>query len=478
MKNIKFIILSLIFSINFAFAYPNLCSAGFSPKFVSKSAPKTTVFTNQEYYHADYGHYFLTANPSSFLKNISLSFAGNTIDYGFNRVTPKSFNTDGTVATYSVNHGISAKTSLDYSKYWDITYVVETYSCELSCSDGGASLNNSCNRTCEDVGLISHKTFSMSVGGSGSGFGEKTICINNDAEFSDEGQNYSDLNQNTNISSQTSYNEALQKCTNTCGSGNVANMSNSGDCSCISATIDYNNPTSNPEQNTDTTKVTENSANVTQNTSNNSQTSQTVQDKVINYSFDDSELTDADLQKIIDDVQVGNQISNNIDNNIQDLNDNVVKGLNQVNQNLGAINGTLKDSSNFEKDKLQKDFEQSQNELDEIEEQKQEDEQKRNEEDTDFLNFFNRLLDDYNNSKSKLDQIESSVGAGFTASLGGGGGSSGCMEISAFGGTYTINPCNYISQMSGVISTLTQLLLILMAVKIAYLGLSNLRVIK
>lgn len=385
----------------------------------------------------------------------------------------------GNVLTFSRGSWTSIVKTDNYN--YTVTYDRYSYQCVESapitiCDDGGEPLNNSCDRTCEEIGLVSHETFSMVISGTSS-FGRKTICITNDAEFSDEGQNYAQLNNNTNISNENSFDEALQNCSNQCGAGNVANMSNSGDCTCISFDSDSSVNNNTPVQNINT-NVTENTTNITNNTTNNSQTSQPVQQKLLNYSYNDSELSDADLQKIIDDIQIGNEIANNVDNNVQDLNNNVVAGLNQVNENLGVINGTLNDSLNFEKQKLQQDFQESQKEVDEAEARISEANQKLEQQEDNILDFMNSLLSDYNTYKSQLDQIESSLSNGFEANMSGGGAVGECMQISAFGATYNLNPCSYIGEMSPVISVFVQLVFILLSIKIVFFGLSNFRLMR
>jgi hypothetical protein len=389
----------------------------------------------------------------------------------------------GNVLTFSRGSWTSIVKTDNYN--YTVTYDRYSYECVVaqisSCEDGGQPLNNSCDRTCEEIGLISDVVSYPVIGGNNNYIIEKrTICISPVYTPPVDGveTNIPNLEQGTSVvDDDNSFADALSNCSNQCGAGNVANMSNSGDCTCISFDSDSSVNNNTPVQNINT-NVTENTTNITNNTTNNSQTSQPVQQKLLNYSYNDSELSDADLQKIIDDIQIGNEIANNVDNNVQDLNNNVVAGLNQVNENLGVINGTLNDSLNFEKQKLQQDFQESQKEVDEAEARISEANQKLEQQEDNILDFMNSLLSDYNTYKSQLDQIESSLSNGFEANMSGGGAVGECMQISAFGATYNLNPCSYIGEMSPVISVFVQLVFILLSIKIVFFGLSNFRLMR
>lgn len=388
----------------------------------------------------------------------------------------------GNVLTFSRGSWTSIVKTDNYN--YTVTYDRYSYQCVESapitiCDDGGEPLNNSCDRTCEDIGLTTEVRQTLDLANSSSGsvaWDFTKLCVDNSPDYTNPEtmeDNSTIANNNVNDSS---YSDKFDNCVSVCGGvDHLVNMSNYGDCYCdriIEDPITSNTPTT-PELNESTNNIQNNPQ-----TTNNSDVSQSVEDTVNNYPTNDANLTDSDLDAIINDIRITNSINKNIDSNMKDLNSNVVSGFNETNNNLREINGTLVDSLNYEKNKDYNDSVSSQNSLSNINDLLNQAVTKEQDSQNTLLTYIENLKSSYQGSVDSLNQLENRINEGFDINFSGSGGSSSCMQISALGSNLNLDPCPMLSQVAPLISLFIQFLLTLYAIKIVYLSVQNLKVFK
>ena len=398
-----------------------------------------------------------------------------------------------------------------YHDFWvhtdGLTYAsstINTYICivppefvEFTCPDGGTSVEESCDRSCEDVGLVSYRdqdSIKMVVNGSDS----SKNSITYDTKC---------------FSPDTNCNTRLATCLSTCGSFEniLTSECKEGDffqCECkgdiedkeIFEDIAPIKPPHEDDIATDETTVSNDTKSL-KNDINNLNTSvknldsnnklafNKVNDNLENIKVDTkdnlkvNQKIDNKLKSLNDKVSDNSDILRNINNSLATngtSNDSLLTGVNDtlvnMNSNLGEkllnIDGSLdgiKDGVDDVQDSLDilTDKDGSlQSEIDSIiSDGKSKDDS--------AINNANSAISDIqgeaSSATSALTSKLNSIASGFTFSPPSGGGST-MVTFSAFGASKSIDFGEYVSPLSGVISSIVSISLMLLAVKIYFFG--------
>lgn len=362
-------------------------------------------------------------------------------------------------ATQTIYTYISSSTSRrkSYSMTCQIDNNVPS---DYICSDGGISLNGSCDRTCESVGLVStyNPNYHVNIildSGSTTNYTDKLICT-----------------------SSFTCDSSTSQCINKCGSlENILNMNCSEpnqifDCTCKTSTTPTLNVIFNGNlSSNETLDITADSSTISNDTkqlsndiktfnnnvlqlNNDIRTSQQTIDDSINKNFTKTnDILELNTKQLIENNE---NIKKNSDT-LSIMNSNLTTGLNSVNSNLSTLSGQLTYLNN-NIDSLTVGGSVDTSNIDSSDSAVLADNE----------NFRNLLLTSANGVISDLESTLNNVTNRFSFTAPSGGDSN--ITFSAFGTSTSIDLCEPISPLSGIFSILITIIILIVSARIYFFG--------